>query len=85
MYSDHASLVELKTSEDGPIQVEVLDSPSVTCLLHPPNATVQNGTKNDSQAHNVLKCWILFVLIHGDLIINKYMFSTEQLKILTVK
>lgn len=47
VYSDRASLVELKTSEDGPVQVEVLDLPTVTCLLHPPNVTVQYGTKND--------------------------------------
>lgn len=63
MYSDNPSLVELKTSKDAPVQV--LDSPTVNCLLHLPNATtaitLQNGTENDSQTHYVLKCWILFV------------------------
>lgn len=64
MYSDRASLVRLRTSEDGPVQVEVLDSLTVTCLLHPHNATtdrtVHNVTENVFWAHNVLKCWILF-------------------------
>lgn len=55
MYSDRASFVELKMSEDGPVQVEVF---GFTRLHHPPNATMR---VQNSQTHDVLKCWILLV------------------------
>lgn len=73
--SDRGSLVELKMNQDGPVQVEALDPPTVTCLLPPPNATtaptVRTGTEHDGQTHNVLKCWILFVLMDSVLTTNK--------------
>lgn len=64
VYSGHVSPAELKMSEDGPVQVQVLDAPTDCHLSTPPSqCDHQDGRENEGRTHNVLKCWILLVLV----------------------